>query len=152
MRSSLTRKSAVATATVETHAHFLTNPTHVLRFWLTVSSCILLHVYIWYIEQQTSFSQKKLLSALPEDGEVSIERGNASSGRHLESERYFTFCRTYLVGFLLATFADWMLGPYIYVLYESYGYVQVYTMSLSVQCQTVFVYSGPLGQSVFFSF
>jgi len=30
--------------------------------------------------------------------------------------------RTYLAGYLLATMADWLQGPYIFVLYESYGF------------------------------
>eukprot|EP00056_Hartaetosiga_gracilis_P021579 m.24932 g.24932 ORF g.24932 m.24932 type:complete len:91 (-) comp9151_c0_seq2:1568-1840(-) len=36
----------------------------------------------------------------------------------------------YLIGYLLAFFADWLQGPYLYRLYEHYGFVPV---SLSVK-------------------
>ncbi|XP_015524211.1 molybdate-anion transporter-like [Neodiprion pinetum] len=35
---------------------------------------------------------------------------------------YSRLCRKYLLVFLLATFADWLQGPYIYRLYTHYGY------------------------------
>merc|ERR1719273_1785342 len=33
-----------------------------------------------------------------------------------------TFQITYLGGYLLAKFGDWLQGPYVYVLYDAYGY------------------------------
>eukprot|EP00042_Codosiga_hollandica_P028965 m.156094 g.156094 ORF g.156094 m.156094 type:complete len:439 (-) comp52928_c0_seq3:85-1401(-) len=35
---------------------------------------------------------------------------------------YAPLKRSYITSFLLATSADWMMGPYLYALYESYGY------------------------------
>jgi hypothetical protein len=38
------------------------------------------------------------------------------------SPEFKKFQLTYLVPYLLMTAADWMQGPYVYALYESYGY------------------------------
>lgn len=35
---------------------------------------------------------------------------------------YLNLCKKYLIVFLLATFADWLQGPYLYKLYVNYGY------------------------------
>ena len=35
---------------------------------------------------------------------------------------FIRFQRSYLSVYLLAMFADWLKGPYVYALYESYGY------------------------------
>lgn len=50
--------------------------------------------------------------------------GSASSGG-AKDEQFQGFQRTYLAVYLLATMADWMQGPYVYALYESYGFSMV---------------------------
>lgn len=35
---------------------------------------------------------------------------------------YTDFKLRYLIGYALAVFGDWIQGPYLYALYESYGY------------------------------
>ena len=45
--------------------------------------------------------------------------GNSKVDRPLE---FILFQRSYLSVYLLAMFADWLKGPYVYALYDSYGY------------------------------
>lgn len=45
--------------------------------------------------------------------------GNSKVDRPLE---FILFQRSYLTVYLLAMFADWLKGPYVYALYDSYGY------------------------------
>jgi len=46
--------------------------------------------------------------------------------------RFLSFQTNYLVIFLLAMFADWLQGPYVYELYVSYGFSQVEIAQLFV--------------------
>ena len=41
--------------------------------------------------------------------------------KHAPDSAFKTFQRDYLIVYSLAYFADWLKGPYVYVLYESYG-------------------------------
>ena len=38
------------------------------------------------------------------------------------NEKFTSFQRNYLLVFMLAMFADWLQGPYVYELYVSYGF------------------------------
>jgi len=54
-------------------------------------------------------------------------RSNGSKGGaagKAADERFRGFQRTYLVVYLMAMMADWLQGPYVYALYESYGFTQ----------------------------
>lgn len=54
--------------------------------------------------------------------------GSASS----TSQKFVVFQRSYLIVFLLAMFSDWLQGPYVYELYDSYGFSQVQIAELFV--------------------
>jgi hypothetical protein len=51
------------------------------------------------------------------------KRGDGGS-RKPTDERFSAFQRTYLVVYLAAMMADWLQGPYVYALYESYGFTR----------------------------
>ena len=58
---------------------------------------------------------------------VSKSKEDKSSGSNATSEklaRFSAFQTNYLFVFVLAKFADWMQGPYVYELYVSYGFNQ----------------------------
>ncbi|KAG8467486.1 hypothetical protein KFE25_000802 [Diacronema lutheri] len=44
------------------------------------------------------------------------------AGRHGPDGEFRAFQRTYLAVYYLAMLADWLQGPYVYALYESYGF------------------------------
>jgi len=46
----------------------------------------------------------------------------ATESTKVASEGFSRFQKEYLVVFLLANFADWLQGPYVYALYASYGF------------------------------
>jgi hypothetical protein len=45
---------------------------------------------------------------------------------------FHQFQRTFLVVYLLAMFADWLQGPYVYQLYASYGFSELRIAQLFV--------------------
>eukprot|EP00042_Codosiga_hollandica_P027991 m.143829 g.143829 ORF g.143829 m.143829 type:complete len:435 (+) comp52650_c0_seq1:41-1345(+) len=49
-------------------------------------------------------------------------RSGVSSSKSSRSAAFSAFQRNYLTVYLLATFADWLKGPYVYALYVYYGY------------------------------
>lgn len=53
----------------------------------------------------------------------SPESGGSSAQQAWPKEAEFTkFQRSYLTVYLLCTFSDWLKGPYVYALYEEYGF------------------------------
>lgn len=57
------------------------------------------------------------------------EKGLANQGT---SARFNAFQRNYIIVYLLAMFADWLQGPYVYELYVSYGFDQAAIAELFV--------------------
>lgn len=57
---------------------------------------------------------------------------NQKSGALTRNSKFVVFQRTYLTIFLLAMFADWLQGPYVYELYVSYGFDQIAIAQLFV--------------------
>jgi len=56
---------------------------------------------------------------------VSRSRGkDSSASRKANDERFRGFQRTYLLVYLCAMTADWLQGPYVYALYDSYGFTR----------------------------
>lgn len=54
-------------------------------------------------------------------------QGQASSSDAISTEekaRHNALLRKYLIVYLLATLSDWLQGPYVYALYDAYGYSQ----------------------------
>ena len=49
---------------------------------------------------------------------------NSDAGKTPASQRFSAFQRNYILVYLLAMFADWLQGPYVYELYVSYGFDQ----------------------------
>jgi len=45
-----------------------------------------------------------------------------ASIKALRTPEFLSFQRNWLIVYLLAFFADWLQGPYVYALYDSYGY------------------------------
>jgi Sugar-tranasporters, 12 TM len=41
-----------------------------------------------------------------------------------EEARHRSLLRRYLIVYLLATLSDWLQDPYVYALYDAYGYSQ----------------------------
>lgn len=41
-----------------------------------------------------------------------------------EKARHAVLLKNYLIVYLLATLGDWLQGPYVYALYDAYGYTQ----------------------------
>lgn len=64
---------------------------------------------------------------LNEEGDVekgtSESKGSAASDA-AASIRHTLLLRKYLVVYLLAALSDWLQGPYVYALYDAYGYSQ----------------------------
>jgi len=46
------------------------------------------------------------------------------NSRKLNNDRFASFQRVYLIVYLSAMMADWLQGPYVYALYESYGFTR----------------------------
>jgi len=54
----------------------------------------------------------------PADDSVNAASDNAANIRHAQ------LLRKYLIVYLLAALSDWLQGPYVYALYDAYGYSQ----------------------------
>ncbi len=54
----------------------------------------------------------------PPDDSVNAASDNAANIRHAQ------LLRKYLIVYLLAALSDWLQGPYVYALYDAYGYSQ----------------------------
>lgn len=70
-----------------------------------------------------------LISSKSSDESKDIESGNDESKGSAASDaaasiRHSHLLRKYLVVYLLAAFSDWLQGPYVYALYDAYGYSQ----------------------------
>lgn len=64
-----------------------------------------------------------------------MSRNNGSSEKSTAlsaNPKFVSFQRIYLFAFLLAMFADWLQGPYVYELYVSYGFTQMEIAELFV--------------------
>ena len=54
-----------------------------------------------------------------------IEAGKGSAASDAAASiRHSHLLRKYLAVYLLAAFSDWLQGPYVYALYDAYGYSQ----------------------------
>jgi len=57
-----------------------------------------------------------------------VEKGQASSNSAASDAaaniRHSQLLKKYLFVYLLAAFSDWLQGPYVYALYDAYGYTQ----------------------------
>lgn len=69
--------------------------------------------------------------ARSEDAKAAKKEGNESKA-NVTSGRFQAFQRNYILVFLLAMFADWLQGPYVYELYVSYGFDQAAIAELFV--------------------
>ena len=68
------------------------------------------------------------LSSSKEDS-GDVEKGQASNSSSAASDaaaniRHTQLLKKYLFVYLLAAFSDWLQGPYVYALYDAYGYTQ----------------------------
>lgn len=86
-------------------------------FGLATALCIGLQVYMRYASTSTTTSSNT----------VAVHGENAA-----QMGKFRSFQINYLVVFLLAMFADWLQGPYVYELYVSYGFNQVEIAQLFV--------------------
>ena len=62
-----------------------------------------------------------------DDVEKQQQGGGASNSAASDAAaniRHSQLLRKYLVVYLLAAFSDWLQGPYVYALYDAYGYSQ----------------------------
>lgn len=55
---------------------------------------------------------------------INRSRRNANTNRKALDDRFRSFQRTYLLVYLPCMMADWLQGPYVYALYESYGFTR----------------------------
>lgn len=55
---------------------------------------------------------------------VNRSLGKTAGSKKSSDERFRGFQRTYLLVYLSAMMADWLQGPYVYALYESYGFTR----------------------------
>lgn len=74
---------------------------YVLSFWLLAAICAV-----------QTFSLRHVIFS------------SSSSSEQAPSPAFYKFRRVYLVAFLLAMGGDWLQGPYVYALYQQYGFTQ----------------------------
>jgi MFS transporter, MFS domain-containing protein family, molybdate-anion transporter len=55
---------------------------------------------------------------------VSSPESGGAAQQFLKEGEFNKFQRSYLVVYLLCTFSDWLKGPYVYALYEEYGFTK----------------------------
>ena len=60
-----------------------------------------------------------------EEGEPGVSEPKANAASDAAADiRHAHLLRKYLVVYLLAALSDWLQGPYVYALYDAYGYSQ----------------------------
>lgn len=62
----------------------------------------------------------------------SVSKNKSSASSAVNAAKFSSFQNNYLIVFLLAMYADWLQGPYVYELYVSYGFNQVQIAELFV--------------------
>jgi len=65
-----------------------------------------------------------LLQIYAREEDKKVAKKDADAGKAPVSARFSAFQRNYILVYLLAMFADWLQGPYVYELYVSYGFDQ----------------------------
>mmetsp|Transcript_114441 Transcript_114441/g.180199 ORF Transcript_114441/g.180199 Transcript_114441/m.180199 type:complete len:476 (+) Transcript_114441:6-1433(+) len=55
---------------------------------------------------------------------VSRTKQRSGGSRKTDDDRFRSFQRIYIVVYLCAMMADWLQGPYVYALYDSYGFTR----------------------------
>lgn len=89
--------------------------TNAIRYWGSFFICGCICV-IFQLDTLISFVKYKFFTVIDDE--------NEKSKIIQESETFTDFQVNYLIVFLLAMFADWLQGPYVYQLYVSYGFDQ----------------------------
>ena len=59
-----------------------------------------------------------------EKGESSSSNNSSAASDAAANIRHSQLLKKYLFVYLLAAFSDWLQGPYVYALYDAYGYTQ----------------------------
>lgn len=75
---------------------------------------------------------------------VGMEFKHKSAPRASQNQEYRGFQRKYLTVFFMASLADWLQGPYLYRLYEEYGYLQEQIAALYIAGYVSAMVAGPL--------
>ena len=94
----------------------------------TAIFCVALLINVIATFRSSSYWQKyKHLFCIP--GKSSAEQPllddqKSSAESSLMKEKYNAVMKKYLAVYLLAVFSDWLQGPYVYALYDEYGYSQ----------------------------
>mmetsp|Transcript_11592 Transcript_11592/g.29761 ORF Transcript_11592/g.29761 Transcript_11592/m.29761 type:complete len:492 (+) Transcript_11592:339-1814(+) len=107
------------------HSHRTDDPntaTHVVL--VAISATLLFLAAINRIRQFSSGSKVDPADAGPTSPGPETKGPSPSITKHaVDRERVLAkFARLYLPAYLCGVFADWMLGPYVYAVYASYGY------------------------------
>ena len=89
----------------------------------------------------------KYTSMQKQAAEAAAGRGGGAGGA-LKSPEFIRFQRLYLFVYLCAMFADWLKGPYVCALYESYGYEKGQISALFVGGFLVSAVSGPFAGAI----
>ena len=89
----------------------------------------------------------KYTSMQKQAAEAAAGRGGGAGGA-LKSPEFIRFQRLYLFVYLCAMFADWLKGPYVCALYESYGYEKGQISALFVGGFLASAVSGPFAGAI----
>eukprot|EP00760_Papus_ankaliazontas_P000924 PhM_4_TR10313/c0_g3_i1/m.71338 len=92
---------------------------YVSTFALCAIACVVLQVISFKRQQQPQ--QQTPVSISPSSSAAQATPTTKEDGSSA-ADACARMHRSYLVVYTLATFADWLKGPYVYALYEKYGY------------------------------
>jgi predicted MFS family arabinose efflux permease len=59
-----------------------------------------------------------------QSGQAGLDNDAPNELAVADKKRWESLLRRYLIVYLLATVSDWLQGPYVYALYDAYGYSQ----------------------------
>ena len=83
-------------------------------------ACTVVCAALKYTELQGRHQKGAKNDTAEGESEGSAENASKSRDEPNEQQKYFQNC--YLIVYVCAFFSDWLKGPYVYALYESYGY------------------------------
>jgi Na+/melibiose symporter-like transporter len=78
----------------------------------------------WYKREYLRRTTTTNGSSSSNSGGSSTQIDTSSSDEIEAKRRWNILLRKYLIVYLLATMSDWLQGPYVYALYDKYGYSQ----------------------------
>jgi len=95
--------------------------TKIFGVWLTLNVVITMKSSEWF---QTKISKALGRNSISDEDGTPLVSDTTASSKESDGKKHKTLLIKYLSVYILAAFSDWLQGPYVYALYDAYGFDQ----------------------------